>query len=218
MNASQKQEEVSTYGINADYSELPDASQIASGVKPLDTLPAQWWNALWLQTTKQSNNCLLDVLNIREELISVLTAASLSPDGTSTNQLLSAIEILRKKVATSSEPGSILSSSDIKSVSVSSTDGTVTVNGLADWDSPDTVRSRLEDIGSDLSASVNTSTKILTISVNGHSATVDLSGIVGSVTRATYARYLVPNDTSTSTAVYVSPAGQLNANTIGLNG
>lgn len=79
-----------TYAINTSCISEPPASDYASGVVPLDTLAAQWWNWMWRQITLNEGKISIQLNNIWSELANVLSAAGLEPDSTDT-QLLAAI-------------------------------------------------------------------------------------------------------------------------------
>lgn len=79
-----------TYAINSSCISEPPASDYASGVVPLDTLAAQWWNWMWKQITLNEGKISIQLNNIWSELANVLSAAGLEPDSTDV-QLLAAI-------------------------------------------------------------------------------------------------------------------------------
>ena len=154
MNPTQKQSEDQVYANDPDYMESPSATNIDRGVKPLDTLPAAWWNWLWNRVTSQNNNIRLDVSDIRQEIISVLSGAAdpITPNENQHNQLYQAIQQIRKTIGTAAVPGAVTSSSDIKSVSINGTSGAMLVNALADWATSDTIKKVLDKMESDRTA------------------------------------------------------------------
>lgn len=125
------------------YRDPPTDSQIDAGVVPLDSLPASWWNYYLSSFTGNNNAALLAIEGIRTELISLLTAAGITPSATVTDQVAQAVQTIRSFVATTTVPGAVKSSSDIKSISVDS-EGSVTVNGLNDWASESTVKEAID--------------------------------------------------------------------------
>lgn len=143
MNPNTQQTVMTEYGNSATYINAP--SNQATGHVPLDTLPAAWWNWLWNQITKNNNEVYATLTDVRTELLNVLSAASISPSGTSTNQLYQAINKIRQTIATTSTAGAVKSSSDIKSVSVANT-GVMLVNALTDWLGADTIKSVIDNL------------------------------------------------------------------------
>lgn len=305
MLSNAQQKEVINYGVDAEYivTEIEEAIQKA-GVKPLDTCPAQWWNFLWYQAAHELNSGLLDMVDVRNELIAVIQAGlGHGPQG-ATGELYAAINALRNTIATATAVGAVKASTDIKSVNVDDSTGVMLVNALSDWDDTSTIQAKINALqtairdeatarynkDTSLQAAINGKQATLTagtnITISGNTisatdttyttATSTTAGLVKSATtgtkadrdynvqvnedgtmkvnvpwentndswglsfengklsivrnggssevtiptsavRATYARYLVPDDTSTSTKVNVSPDGQLNCDALGLN-
>ena len=121
---------IPVYGNNATgYLEPPTDLQREKGVIPLDSLPADWWNWLWNNTTKNLNSACLDINALYSEIIAVLTAAGISPQENSTAELKNAIVALTKVIATTTTPGAIKSSSNAGQVSINA-EGLGTVNCL----------------------------------------------------------------------------------------
>lgn len=121
---------IPVYGNNATgYLEPPTDLQREKGVIPLDSLPADWWNWLWNNTTKNLNSACLDINALYSEIIAVLAAAGISPQENSTVELKNAIVALTKVVATATTPGAIKSSSNAGQVSINA-EGLGTVNCL----------------------------------------------------------------------------------------
>lgn len=121
---------IPVYGNNATgYLEPPTDLQREKGVIPLDSLPADWWNWLWNNTTKNLNSACLDINALYSEIIAVLTAAGISPQENSTSELKDAIIALTRVVATSTYPGAIKSSGNAGQVSINA-EGLGTVNCL----------------------------------------------------------------------------------------
>lgn len=102
---------------------------------------------------------------------------------------------------------------DVQSVSTSLSNGTLTTTVTS---TDGTTHSDTSATVSSVTASLSGST--LTISVNGIAGTVDLSSLAPStVTRATYARFLVNSTTSTSQLVTADTSGNLKAHTLELS-
>lgn len=199
MLPSMQQTEVTQYGTDTEgYIEWPTQEEQAKGVRPLDTLPAQWWNALWYQTAQQLNSGLLDMRDVRNELIAVIQAGlgntqeNPHPNG-SNGELLRAINTLRTSIASATSVGGVKSSSAIKSVSVtaSGTDaGVMLVNALSDWGSQNTVQVELNKKQATLTAGTNITINGSTISAKDTTynvATVATAGLVKSSTTGTTA-------------------------------
>ena len=150
MNPTNAQESVQVYASDTEYRTPPNEDQTAAGVVPLDTLPASWWNWLWNTTTKNNNNSKITIDNLRAEMLSILTSAGIEMSASQTNQILNAIDIIRKRFPTTDPvshdpiPGSVISSSDRNSVSVSSSTGKMVVNALSDWNSNSSVKETIE--------------------------------------------------------------------------
>lgn len=188
------------------------------GFAPLETLPAAWYNTLAFKLTQyaQRNKAVCD--SLYNELKSVITAADIELSPTDTSQLLQAIQKLTAlQVATADTLGVVKGSSLKKNVLVNA-DGTMTVNALADWEEGDgTVKgyvatASVRPTGCSLSVNDDDETLELRINLSNNtsiSASVDIYDIMNyapnptSVTRATYARFLV-NSTSPSGTNYVT--------------
>ena len=67
---------------NPLYVEEPGASDFQSGVEPLQTLPAQWWNWLVNGFTARFNKLNIYVKNIFNELTQLLSLVDVTPDAT----------------------------------------------------------------------------------------------------------------------------------------
>lgn len=194
MLTDMQQTEVTQYGTNTEgYIEWPTQDEQASGVRPLDTLPAQWWNALWYQTSQQLNAGLLDMRDVRNELIAVIraglgnTTEDPHPNG-SNGELLRAINALRTSIASATAVGGVKSSSGIKSVSVASDTGVMLVNALTDWGSQNTVQVELNKKQNALTAGTNISISGDTISAKDTTyaiASASTAGLVKSATTGT---------------------------------
>ena len=122
-------ETMDVYASNSQYINGPSPEQQAAGTVPLDTLPADWWNWLWKQITERINQASAGMEAIYDEVMSVLTAASIEPSQLQSDQLLNAIKALASVTGTSSVAGAVKSSADSGKVSIDK-NGTMTVNGL----------------------------------------------------------------------------------------
>ena len=117
------------YASNSQYINGPSPEQQAAGTVPLDTLPADWWNWLWKQITERINQASEGMEAIYDEVMSVLTAASIEPSQLQSDQLLNAIKALASVTGTAAVAGAVKSSTDSGKVSIDE-NGIMTVNGL----------------------------------------------------------------------------------------
>lgn len=122
-------EQMDVYAANSQYIQGPSPAQQAQGTIPLDTLPADWWNWLWKSITERINQASEGMESIYDEVMSVLTAASIEPSQLQSDQLLNAIKALVRVTGTSAVAGAVKSSADSGKVSIDE-NGIMTVNGL----------------------------------------------------------------------------------------
>ena len=121
--------QVVNYGSSAVYKDLPTPEQIASGVIPLDSLPAAWWNAMWA-CTNQAVNCARYAVGVFvDEINTVLTQAGVCVCDTCVDQLYQAIEKIRTTIGDASVAGAVKSSSCPGEVSIDA-NGIMTANCL----------------------------------------------------------------------------------------
>ena len=114
------------YASLSTMRQQPTQDEIANGVIPLDTLPANWWNWLWNTITRAQNDLQYNDEVIFTEINNVLAAGGITPNPTSDaqathDQLIRAINIIKNAVATTTTLG-VVKSLD------TGTDGTVCVN------------------------------------------------------------------------------------------
>lgn len=117
------------YASKSQYINGPSPEQQAAGTVPLDTLPADWWNWLWRQITERINQASEGMEAIYDEVMSVLTAASIEPSQLQSDQLLNAIKALASVTGTAAVAGAVKSSIDSGKVSIDE-NGIMTVNSL----------------------------------------------------------------------------------------
>ena len=122
-------ETMDVYASNSQYINGPSPEQQAAGTVPLDTLPADWWNWLWRQITERINQASEGMEAIYDEVMSVLTAASIEPSQLQSDQLLNAIKALASVTGTAAIAGAVKSSTDSGKVSIDE-NGIMTVNNL----------------------------------------------------------------------------------------
>lgn len=117
------------YGSSAIYCDLPTEEQIRSGVVPLDSLPAAWWNAMWACTNQVANCANCDLNTVITEIDNVLSCAGICPNAACMDQLYQAINKIRQTIANSAVPGAVKSSSAASEVAIDAC-GVMTVNCL----------------------------------------------------------------------------------------
>lgn len=74
-------------GADPVYVTAPSSSQQEEGVKPLDRLPAQWWNWFLHEATNRFSNYKSYISNALAELDNLLDLSAITPDDTKINQL-----------------------------------------------------------------------------------------------------------------------------------
>lgn len=121
--------QVCDYGSSAVYRELPSEEQIRSGVIPLDSLPAAWWNCMWNMTNGAVNQARTAVGVLIDEVNTVLQQAGVCVCDTCVDQLYTAINNISQIIGNASRAGAVKSSSTCGQVSISSA-GIMTANGL----------------------------------------------------------------------------------------
>lgn len=84
---------VPTFGTAAALVE-PDGTTYSVGFFPGQVFPAEFENWFMNKLTKNSNELMTDMTNIVAELTTILTAASLTPDGSSTTQVKASLDAL----------------------------------------------------------------------------------------------------------------------------
>lgn len=119
--------QVCNYGSSAVYCASPSPEQIRSGVIPLDSLPASWWNWMWADTNQAVNEAREAVGVFVNELNSVLAAAGICPNCMCLNQLYQAIDKIRTTIGNAACAGAVKSSSCPGEVSISA-EGIMTAN------------------------------------------------------------------------------------------
>ena len=126
------------YAALSTMRQQPTQDEIANGVIPLDTLPANWWNWLWNTITKAQNDLQYNDEVIFTEINNVLAAGGITPNPTADaqathDQLIRAINVIKNAVATTTTLGVVKSSDTGTDGSVRvNTGGTMTVNGFGD--------------------------------------------------------------------------------------
>ena len=74
-------------GADPVYVTAPSSSQQEEGVKPLERLPAQWWNWFLHEATSRFSSYKSYISNALAELGNLLNLSGITPDDTKTNQL-----------------------------------------------------------------------------------------------------------------------------------
>ena len=68
---------VCNYATNAAYYKLPSPEQLVNGVKPLDSLPAAWWNQMWGMVNCSVNQARSAIGSFITEINNVLAGAGI---------------------------------------------------------------------------------------------------------------------------------------------
>lgn len=121
---------VMNYGSSASYKAEPSPEQIATGVIPLDSLPAAWWNCMWSQTNTAVNQARQELGQLIVELNNVLCNAGVCPQDVCTDQLYQSIEKIRQTLGNATTAGAVKSSSQPSEVAIDQTTGMMSVNCL----------------------------------------------------------------------------------------
>lgn len=93
MIPQQTFESYPVFGDNATKVQ-PDNAKYSAGFQQADVLPAEWMNWAWNKNTKGITDLNAAADSMEKELISVLSAASQTPDEDTNNQLLTSINYL----------------------------------------------------------------------------------------------------------------------------
>lgn len=197
-------ETMNIYASNSQYINGPSPAQQAKGTVPLDTLPADWWNWLWKQITERINQASEGMESIYDEVMSVLTAASIEPSQLQSDQLLNAIKALARVTGTAAVAGAVKSSADSGKVSIDE-NGIMTVNGLGVPTSLNTtaknVVGAINEILADYNQHKTTTDSLLQGMENGKAPTNHASEetIYGAGTASTYGHVKLSDSYDTET-------------------
>lgn len=93
MIPSQTFETYAPFGDNATKAQ-PDVAKYAAGFQQADVLPAEWLNWAWNKNTVGITDLNKGLKSVEDEIIAVLTAASITPAEATPGQLKSAIDII----------------------------------------------------------------------------------------------------------------------------
>ena len=118
---------VCNYATSAVYRDLPTPEQLANGVKPLDSLPAAWWNCMWNMINCSVNQARGAVGSFITELNNVLAGAGICPNCVCTDQLYRAIDRIRQTIGNATVAGAVKSSATPGMVSIDN-NGFMTAN------------------------------------------------------------------------------------------
>lgn len=121
---------VMNYGSSASYKAEPSPEQIATGVIPLDSLPAAWWNCMWSQTNTAVNQARQELGQLIVELNNVLCNAGVCPQDVCTDQLYQSINKIRQTLGNATTAGAVKSSDTASEVKIDQTTGMMSVNCL----------------------------------------------------------------------------------------
>ena len=131
MNAEPYASCLDRYAPSATYCCEPTAACMCCGVKPLDSLPAAYWNWHWGCMSLQERCIVRSLQELYGELNQVLSCAGIvaSCAGAQTG---TAIKCLTQCIATAAVAGAVKSSDVCGKVNIDSTTGVMTANGLGD--------------------------------------------------------------------------------------
>lgn len=118
---------VCNYAASAVYCDLPSPEQLVSGVKPLDSLPAAWWNGMWNMVNCSVNQARSAIGSFITEINNVLAGAGICPNCVCTDQLYRAIEKIQQTIGNATVAGSVKSSATPGMVSIDD-NGLMTAN------------------------------------------------------------------------------------------
>lgn len=118
---------VCNYATNAAYYSLPSPEQRAAGVKPLDSLPAAWWNQMWGMVNCSVNQARSAIGSFITEINNVLAGAGICPNCVCTDQLYRAIEKIQQTIGNATVAGAVKSSATPGMVSIDD-NGLMTAN------------------------------------------------------------------------------------------
>ena len=118
---------VMTYGTSAYYKAAPSAEQRATGVVPLDSLPAAWWNCMWCDTNSAINEARDAIGSFIDEVNTLLTNANIQPNCNCVDTIYRAINKIRQTIGDASVAGAVKSSSCPGEVSID-VNGIMTAN------------------------------------------------------------------------------------------
>lgn len=118
---------VCNYATNAAYYDLPSPEQLVNGVKPLDSLPAAWWNRMWNMINCSVNQARSAIGSFITEINNVLAGAGICPNCVCTDQLYRAIEKIQQTIGNATVAGAVKSSATPGMVSIDD-NGLMTAN------------------------------------------------------------------------------------------
>lgn len=118
---------VMTYGTSAYYKAAPSAEQRATGVVPLDSLPAAWWNCMWCDTNSAINEARDAIGSFIDEVNTLLTNAGIQPNCNCVDTIYRAVNKIRQTIGDASVAGAVKSSSCPGEVSIDA-NGIMTAN------------------------------------------------------------------------------------------
>lgn len=134
MKAQTSMDNLDQYGYNTTQKARPTDPQYAMGAVPGECIPAKWWNWFFNLSVKTLMADRADTSTIIAEINNVLTEAGITPDPSATNQFAAALINIKNTVGVANglAPGYVKSSSANGEVSVNSTTGVMTGNGVGD--------------------------------------------------------------------------------------
>ena len=121
---------VMTYGTSAYYKAAPSPEQRATGVVPLDSLPAAWWNCMWCDTNSAINEARDAIGSFIDEVNTLLANADIQPNCNCVDTIYRAINKIRQTLGNATTAGAVKSSSQPSEVAIDQTTGMMSVNCL----------------------------------------------------------------------------------------
>ena len=118
---------VCNYATSAVHCDLPSPEQLVNGVKPLDSLPAAWWNGMWNMINCSVNQARSAIGSFITEINNVLAGAGICPNCVCTDQLYRAIEKIQQTIGNATVAGAVKSSATPGMVSIDD-NGLMTAN------------------------------------------------------------------------------------------
>ena len=89
---------------NSGTRSAPAEAKYAQGMVPADTFPAEWANYFFHGATQGITRLNADTGSIKKEINNVLNNFNITPDGTLTNQLMTALDKLKQQAALAAHP------------------------------------------------------------------------------------------------------------------
>lgn len=161
---------VCNYATSAVYCDLPSPEQLVNGVKPLDSLPAAWWNRMWNMVNCSVNQARCAIGSFITEINNVLAGAGICPNCVCTDQLYRAIEKIQQTIGNATVAGSVKSSVTPGMVSIDD-NGLMTANCVGNATQLTTSARTLVGAVNELKTTYDTCISDLTTAISGKAPT-----------------------------------------------